>query len=205
MDEILKAVLAALESQEAKIKKLEALLETQGGSLGNVSGCLSGVQDAMRFDAFSEKYGGKFKPVVEGVGLFTDGFDPVRAAYEKAQKLSGGKEAFNEDEFVDETIAEAVERLEKIKALVSPEAVPAVEAAEEALQEAAAANDQAEAAEGEITDPGNEQEDPDDGRAEWPGEELSIVDEQEALDDYPEEWSEEMLEKEKQEGRKLYA
>jgi len=175
MKDVLDKILALLETQDAKIKALEAELKEYSGLSETLTECIYRDKDAEWFDEFSDKHRSKFEPYL-GMMDKLEGGDAFRAIYEKSKGFIGD-EGYEEDAYVDSILAKVVEMIESLKAVVPPEAQPALEKAEEAIQEAAVANDAAE----------------------------NLPDEAvEAAADPPDEWSEEALEKEGLEGPQLF-
>jgi hypothetical protein len=181
MQEVLEKILAILEAQDAKIKSLEAQLEAYGGGLDTlIENAHSGL-DGDRFRAFSGKHRAKFEPYLPMMDKM-EGGDSFRSIYDSMENMSG-EEGYDEDAYVDTMLKSVIETIESLKTVVPAEAIPALEQAEAAIEEAAVTNDTAEglpaetieeaAGEGEIKDPA------------------------------PEEWSVEELEKLKPEGRTI--
>jgi hypothetical protein len=176
--EVLQAILAALEAQKAEIAALRAELDSQGGGLGEIKEAIKRAQDEAEYGGFCDRHGEKFAPVAEKLKVLIGGdFDPMRETFESAREASSG-EGYNEDEYVDGILADVIQRLDSLKETV-PEAAPVIDAAEEAVQDVAVVNDDVSG----VPDPQAE----------------------EAEEDEPELWSEEMLKNEKPEGVKLYA
>ena len=135
--EILEALLAAIEAQKAEIAELRALVEANDGGIDGLLDTLYEQNDQEGYDAFKERHGSKFAPIVNSIKLINgEDFDPVRSIYDMTGEASEA-EGYNEDEFVGAILAEAIETLNKLKAVLPEAAVPAVEEAEQAVQEAA--------------------------------------------------------------------
>ncbi len=183
--ELLEAILKAIEALKAENTALRAEMdalrtqvETSGKGLEEINAAMERQRYQQGLDAFSGRHGKKFDPVIKGLKIINgEDYDPVRNAYEYIQSVSE-TEGFDEDATVDKILADTVTRLNEIKGMIPEAAVPAVEAAEEAIQEAAIINDSEEDVQGEERN--------------------------EAFDSAPEEWSAEMLEKEKPVGHRLF-
>ena len=163
MREVLEAIMAALEAQKAEIAAvkaeidaLKAQLEATGVDIGDIVDVMYSQHDKAEFDAFSGRHGSKFEPITKDLKVLVgEDFDPLRETYEKARALSE-TEGYDEDAYVNGVLAEVVQKLNSIKGALPDEAAPAVEAAEEMVQEAAAAQDEAEAIEEEGAAPDGE-------------------------------------------------
>jgi hypothetical protein len=132
--ELLEAILAALEAQKAEIAALKAQIEAHGGDLGDIIDVVYGSNDQSEYDEFKIRHGAKFEPVAETLKVIHgEDFDPVRSAYDGMQETG----EVDEDGYVDSVLAQAVEFLEKVKGVVPPESVPAIEEAEQTVIEAA--------------------------------------------------------------------
>jgi hypothetical protein len=135
--EVLEALLAALEAQKAEIAELRALVEAQGGDLGGLIEIAHRQHDQNEFDAFKERQGSKFDPVLDSLkALHGEDFDPVRNMYDMASEASTGEE-YDENSFIDAALADTVEKLNVLKTALPEAALPAIEEAEQEVQEAA--------------------------------------------------------------------
>ena len=175
MQETLEKILSILEAQDAKIKALEAQIEAMGGGVDTLIETIYCDKDDQMFNSFSEKHGSKFAPYVDVMDKL-EGGNSLRSIYEKTKELDS-TEGYTEDAYVDGVLANIIETINSLKAVVPPEAVEALENAEEAIVDAAVANDLGEGL-------------------------MENAEEADGAD--PEEWSEEMLAKEKLEGRAIF-
>jgi hypothetical protein len=75
--------------------------------------------------------------------LIGEDYDPMRTAYDAA-KGKRGTEGYDEAGYVDSVLADIQEKLAALKGAVEPEAEGAVEAAENAVEKAAAISGQTE-------------------------------------------------------------
>ena len=139
---ILQQILGVLEAQDAKIKALEAQLEASGVDIGDIVDVLHSKVDGERFEAFSGRHRGKFEPYLDLMDKL-EGGDSFRAIYDKSNEFSS-EDGYEEDAYIDGVLASVIETIEGLKAVAPPEVQSALEEAEEAVKEAAVANDVAE-------------------------------------------------------------
>ena len=182
MKEVLDKILAILEAQDAKIKALEAELKTYTGASDTLIDTIYADKDADWYNEFSGKHRAKFEPYL-GLMDKLEGGDSFRAIYERTKDLSDA-EGYDEDTYVNDILAQVVETIEGLKAIVPPEAKPALEEAGEAIKEASVTADVAES-------PTESTPEATEGPAE-------------AAETPPDEWSEEELAKEKLKGKRLF-
>jgi hypothetical protein len=146
--ELLEAILATMESMQARIEAMEKTMEAAGLSLDSISGSsLDGNEDS-EFAGFSTRHGEKLSPYTEFFSAIRGGEDLGRYAYDSAM-ASSGSEGYSEDGVVDSILADIVGLIEAVKGKI-PEVAPALEAAEQAVAEAAV---EKESAPGEEEDP----------------------------------------------------
>jgi len=157
MQEVLEKIMAILEAQDAKIKALEKQIEAYGGGFDTVLETVYSGADRDRFNAFSEKHSAKFAPYI-GIMDKLEGGDSFRAIYERSLDMDN-EEGYNEDQYVDGMLTNIIETINALKEVVPAEAVPALEQAEAAIQEAAIENDAAEGLPAEAIDEGWSEED----------------------------------------------
>jgi hypothetical protein len=197
--EVLEAILAALEAQKAEINELRALVKAHDGGIGELIEALYGQHDQEMFGAFQERHGSKFDPVLEIMkAIKGEEYDLTRHVYDTSIQDSEN-EGYSEDELVDEALKNIVENLNMLKAVVPEAAQPAVEEAEQAVQEAAIVAESAEAGIPEVEAPAAEPP-----AAESPKEEVieTVAEQTDADGDSPED-EDEMLQEawEKSSGR----
>ena len=182
MQDVLNKILAILEAQDAKIKALEAELKAYTDGTDTLLDTIYMDKDAEYYQGFSDRHRSKFEPYL-GIMDKLEGEDAFRKLYNSTNDLSGS-EGFDEEAYVSEVLANTIETINSLKAVVPPEAQAALEVAEEAIAEAAV-EAQEPVVEEVIKEP-------------------VVEEEAEIEDSAPDDWSEAELEKEKMEGRRMF-